>query len=182
MIFTLLMLVWAPEGAFAISLQEEAQQKGLELSARELRVLEVGVVPRTNYVVGGVVGTWPVGLGTGHMVQGRWYDTGWKFTVSQLGAIGMMLASGTCVGKVFRNDDNDCTGPHEVLMLSGLFAFTGLRLWEIYDVWAVPPRQNARHRKLEERIRSAPVPAASLTMVPVLTHERAAGLALQLNF
>lgn len=181
MLLTILMLAWAPQGAFAVSLSEEARAKGVALTAREERVLEVGVVPRTNYLLGGVVGTWPVGLGTGHMVQGRWRDTGWKFTVAQLGALGMVLASGSCAGKALRNDDNECTGGREVLLLSGLFAFVGLRLWEIYDVWAVPPRENARYRKLEERIRATEAPAASLTLAPLVSPS-ASGLALRLDF
>jgi hypothetical protein len=66
-------------------------------------------------------------------------------------------------------------------MLSGLFAFVGLRLWEIYDVWAVPPRENARYRKLEERIRATEVPAASLTLAP-LVRVGASGVTLRLDF
>jgi hypothetical protein len=181
MLLAIVLLAMAPDGAFSASLSEEARTKGLSLTAREERVLEVGVVPRINYLLGGAVGTWPVGLGTGHMVQGRWRDTGWKFTVAQLGALGMVLASGDCAGKLLRNDDNECTGPNEVLMLSGLFAFVGLRLWEIYDVWAVPPRENARYRKLEERIRATEVPAASLTLAP-LVRVGASGVTLRLDF
>ncbi len=178
----LCILALAPHGAFAFSpLEEEARQKGVELTERERRTLAIGEITRTEYLAGGILGTWPVGLGIGHAVQGRWRDRGWIFTAGEAGAIAMMAASGDCTGKILRNDDNECTGPNEVLLLGGLVGYVGFRVWEIADVWGAPWRHRRRLRKLERKIRRADPPVA-MDVLPLLRPDGGAGAGVVVTF
>ena len=181
-----LLLALAPFGASAFSpdLTRLASEKGVTLTKREARVARIGEISQQEYVWGGVLGSWPVGLGLGHVVQGRWQDDGKFFTYTQGGALGLMLISGPCVGKLFKNDDNDCGGPLEAIMLAGLVSYVGLRVWEIIDVWRAPPRQNRRYHYLRARLEQMPdpeEPKASLDVVPLMSPQ-GGGVGLRLKF
>lgn len=184
MLNLIFMLLVFTSSAFASGpLLEEARRKNLSLSEKEQHTLEIGEISAGRQVSGGLLGIYP-GFGIGHAAQGRWHDRGWRFTASELGAIGVMLASGPCLGKILRNDDNNCTGPNEVLLLGGLFTFIGIRVWEIFDVWSVPPKQNRRWNQLKKRIQEAqePTASASVTLVPIAHPRWGTGLGLVAEF
>jgi hypothetical protein len=103
-------------------------------------------ITKGPYVVGGVVGT-VVGFGLGHAAQSRTDSSKMKFfMVSEAGVIGGSLLA------LVAFTSNECTqgGSEESKCLSsrqnlqnniltaGAFAFVGLRLWEIYDLWSYP--------------------------------------------
>lgn len=171
-------------GASAISpdLIQLAKSKGVVLTAREERVARIGEISQQEYVWGGVLGTWPVGLGLGHVVQGRWRDDGQFFTYTEAAALGLMLVSGPCVGKLFSNEDNDCGGIYEAVMLTGLVSYVGLRVWEAIDVWRAPLRQNRRYHYLRARLEQMPEPRkASVQLVPLLSTQ-GGGLGVRYQF
>src|SRR5205085_907677 len=62
------------------------------LTDYDRKVLQIGEISDTRYVLGGVIGTYPIGLGLGHAIQGRYMDRGWIFTVGELGSLAVVLA------------------------------------------------------------------------------------------
>lgn len=62
----------------------DAKKKGIDLTDKDKEILEIGEISTVSYVVGGVLGTYPVGLGIGHAIQGRWSQKGWIFTAGEL--------------------------------------------------------------------------------------------------
>lgn len=189
-IILILSLASFEASASSPSLIEIARQKGVTLTQREARVARIGEISEGRQVSGGILGTYPLGFGMGHAIQGRWQDDGKFFTYTELGAIGLMAASGPCVGKIFSNADNDCGGLQEALLLTGLISFVGLRVWEIVDVWKAPGKQNRRHKYLKDRLEALPdvstqnqiEPKLSLSVVPLVGPFRSAGLGLELKF
>lgn len=117
------------------------------LSEKERDILQRGEITKGRYVVGGILGTWPLGLGIGHAIQGRYTDKGWIFTVGELGSIAVM-ASG--MGDCWDGDGyRTCNGGAIVL---GAVAFVGFKIWEIVDLWAGPPEHNRRYYELKSRL------------------------------
>lgn len=187
-ILFLIALISFGVSASSPDLIELAKQKQVTLTKREKRVARIGHISSGRQVSGGILGTYPLGFGMGHALQNRWQDDGKFFTYTQLGAVGLMLATGDCVGKVFERDDNDCGGPQEVLLLVGVVSFIGLRIWEIVDVWTAPAKQNRRYQHLRERLETMPNPVvpkepkASLYLMPVIGPLQATGLGLVLKY
>lgn len=106
--------------------------------------------------VGGIVAASTVGFGTGQLVQGRWLQRGWIFTVGE-------MAAGVLFAVAASENDLDTTLVN-VLGFSGLAAVLGLHAWEIADAAIVPARHNRRVRFLRAR---AGLPTVSLDMRPV---------------
>lgn len=116
------------------------------LDEEDRRVLRIGEISQTRYIVGGILGTYPLGLGIGHAVQGRYSDKGWIFTVGELGSMAVFLAGiGDCWSAV-NSRYEACNGG---LMTLGFASYVGFRIWEIVDVWAAPPEINRRYRELK---------------------------------
>lgn len=92
-----------------------------------------------QYVGGGVVGTF-IGFGLGHVLQGRWLERGWIFTVAEpplavLGAAAL-LSNSAHTGKSGNNG----------LAIFGA-AFVGMRIWEAVDLWYTPYANSQRARR-----------------------------------
>lgn len=190
-ILHLIALVSFGASATAPDLFAVAQKKNITLTRKEKRVARIGKISSGRQVSGGLLGTYP-GFGLGHVAQNRWKDDGKFFTYGQLGAVALMAVSGSCVGELFDKNDNDCGGPQEVLLLTGLVGYIGLRIWEIVDVWQAPARQNRRFEFLRNRLESTPdplvegreplEPQASLQLAPILGPSRAPGVGLTLTY
>ncbi len=121
------------------------------LSDDDRRILQIGEISTPAYVIGGIIGTYPVGLGVGHAIQGRYMDKGWIFTVGELGSVAIMVAAlGDCVYSSVGGYSN-CNGGLGWLAVMG---FVGFRIWEIVDVWAAPPEINRRYREIKMRTES----------------------------
>lgn len=120
------------------------------LSERDRMILERGEISQTRYVIGGILATYPLGLGIGHAVQGRYTEKGWIFTVGELASLAVLMAGfGDCVDNWSSN--KECNGSGG-LVFAGVFGFVGFRIWEAVDAWAAPPEHNRRYRELKSRL------------------------------
>jgi hypothetical protein len=146
------------------------------LDEEDRRILNRGEISTTAYVIGGVVGTYPIGLGIGHAIQGRYTDKGWIFTAGELGSIAVAYAGvGNCVSSwSSSNGGSSCSGG---LVLFGVVGYLGFRIWEIIDVWAAPPEINRRYRELKLRME----PRATLSPMIAPTKDGAV-FGLQMTF
>ncbi len=163
----------------------EAQKKNIELTEKDKETLEIGEISTTKYVVGGILGTYPIGFGLGHAVQGRWSEDGKIFTFGELGSLGVVVVG--AIGCLTRaNEDNwTCSGLDQGLIVAGAIGFLSFRIWEIVDVWAIPPSHNSRFKKLEKYInesKAEPETKASLDLVPILSPGNGTGIGLKLLF
>lgn len=158
----------------------DAKKKDISLTEKDRDVLEVGEISNAKYVIGGILGTYPIGLGLGHAVQGRWDQTGWIFTAGELSSIGVLL-----VGVLSCDDDNStCSDLSTALIVTGVIGYIGFRLWEIGDVWVAPFSHNRKVRELKDYINktSAPTVKSSLNLVPVINPKMGQGLGLTFTF
>lgn len=173
--------------AVASELIYEAQKKDIQLTKRDKEVLEIGEISTARYITGGILGTYPIGLGLGHAVQGRWSEDGQVFTWGQLGSLGLVVAGAvSCMNEVEDGDDNwECNSLEESLIIVGAIGYLGFRLWEIVDVWSVPPSQNSKYKKLKKYIQNSeakPVTKSSLDLVPVINPRMGQGIGLKYTF
>lgn len=160
----------------------EAKKKDISLTEKDRDVLEIGEISNAKYVIGGILGTYPIGLGLGHAVQGRWDQTGWIFTAGELGSVGVFLVGALSCDN--NNDNTTCSDWSTTLIVSGIIGYVGFRLWEIGDVWAAPLGHNRKVRELKEYINKAPTPMvkSSLNLVPVINPKMGQGIGLTLTF
>ena len=160
----------------------EARKKNIELTDKDVAILETGEISTTRYIIGGVIGTYPIGLGLGHAIQGRWSEQGYIYTWGQLGSLAaIVLGAGSCID----GDNWECTGAEQALITIGVISYVGLRLWEIVDVWAAPPSHNLKHRNLKKYIdegKVEPKVKASLDLVPIINPRMGQGLGLNYVF
>jgi hypothetical protein len=113
----------------------------------EYKMLVRGEITDNQRVGGGLLGTF-VGLGTGHIAQGRWGERGWIFTVGEVVTYGILLAEMIDCWEI----SGDNSGCDEGWIVAGALGFAGFRIWEIVDVWAYPPDYNRRVRELRARV------------------------------
>lgn len=115
-----------------------------------------------DYIAGGVLGT-AVGFGIGHAVQGRWQDKGWIFTVGE--AAGITLFAVGVAGLASSVQTGSFDGPSSssyALVAISMLAISGVRIWEIIDVWtAVRPQRRQRH---------VAAPSAGFALIPIPTN------------
>lgn len=130
-----------------MSVQKADAVSYASLSEKERSILQRGEITKGRYVIGGILGTWPLGFGIGQAIQGRYSDTGWIFTAGELGSLAVMVSGmGDCLDG---NRHSSCSGGTIVL---GAVAFVGFKIWEIVDLWAVPPEHNRRYHELKSRL------------------------------
>ena len=82
-------------------------------------------ITSTRYVTGGLLGT-TLGFGSGHVLQGRWLDGGWPYTVSQL--LSVYIISAPC--KVCEDE-----GAFTIAPLIGGFMLLVSKLLETISLW-----------------------------------------------
>lgn len=101
-----------------------------------------GEISGDRRVIGVVVSVLP-GFGLGHVVQGRWRERGWIFTVGEVVAFGFIAAAAV---------ESDLAAPLVgVMAVVGWGGYLGLRVWEVTDAVTGPPRHNRRVRALRAR-------------------------------
>lgn len=151
-LFTLSFLIffsssYANDG---FALRQEAREKNIDLSENDLAMLEIGEISTARYITGGVLGTYPLGLGIGHAVQGTWDHRGWIFTAGQLTSLAaILIGANEC--DFSTDSDSNCNNG---LAAAGVLSYLGFRIWEIVDVWSGVPRYEAKYRSLKEYIRN----------------------------
>ena len=155
----------------------------LRLSDDDLMILDRGRITTGQYVTGGVLGSY-FGFGIGHMVQQRWMETGWLFTVGQSAALtAAVVGAVSCVDDGYHEEQRVHGGSRSSsggrcsagLLIGGLLGFVGLRTWEIIDLWVAPPRHNRRYDKLSKRHQ---LPRYSLSLTPTGKGSGVASLSL----
>ena len=137
--------------AESVQAQASTVRPSSGLSEEEARILAIGEISTERYIIGGVVGTYPLGLGIGHAIQGRYSDSGYIFTIGELGSLAVLVAGvADCDDDWWDSDEDndDCDGG---LVLLGAAGFVGFRIWEIIDLWATPPGHNRRVREIKIR-------------------------------
>ncbi len=117
------------------------------LSIAEGRALDVGELGPIRYTVGGLAAIWPGG-GLGHLIQGRWRSSGWRFTVGEL--LGITLATTGLAGALGCGSDAVqaattadaranawCSSPVFATAITvGFVGFAGFRVWGVVDAFA----------------------------------------------
>jgi hypothetical protein len=124
-----------------------AADVAVPLTPREQSLLARGEISTAKHVGGAVVAVMP-GLGLGHVVQGRWRQRGWIYTLGELGAFGMIAVAAS-------ESDLD-TAAVGALAIVGWGSFVGLRVWEVADAISAPSRHNRAVRRLRARSGYAP--------------------------
>ncbi len=166
------------------SLIYQARDKGLDLKEDDQKVLSIGEISTARYVVGGILGTYPVGFGIGHAVQGRWAEDGWVFTAGELGSLSLVVAGILgCVDQAF--EGSNCSDFESAFIVTGAIGFLGFRIWEIVDVWSKPPIYNNKYQELKKYIETSPSKKAvrsSLDLRPLVHSKFGNGLVLSFNF
>ena len=121
------------------------------LDEEDRRILRNGEISTGSYVLGGIFGTWPVGLGIGHAIQGRYMEKGWMFTAGELGSVALMVVGADdCTDALASSSRKSCNSS---AILWGVVGYVGFRLWEIYDVWVTPSQINRRYRELNTQMK-----------------------------
>jgi hypothetical protein len=119
-------------------------------------------MPLLEHAGGGAL-AFVLGFGTGHMLQGRWSDTGWMFTVGEGASLAAII--------IGVKDFSDCPGCDNTragtLIFAGVIGMIGFHTWEVLDAFIVPANRNRRVRALRARLGYPPVQQNySLYLVP----------------
>jgi len=123
----------------------------VQLTPEEQSLLAEGEIS-IGIHAGGVAADWLIGFGIGQAIQGRWSDTGWIFTLGEVGGLGMLIYGVTqlCWDLNSANtcDDNNAG----VFFVGGLVAYMGFHVWSIVDAAIGPAKHNRKVRELKRRI------------------------------
>jgi hypothetical protein len=145
----------------------------LQLSPDDQELLTRGEISDGQWLVGGLASV-VLGFGIGQAVEGRWLDRGWIFTVGE-GASIVAIVAGAVEGVDCSNSVNGGRCNNGIgLVVGGVLAFTGLRVWEIVDAFAVPPSQNAHIREMRVRL-GLPPQQVGYTLAPFIAPVRGLG-------
>ena len=163
---------------------DKAEELKMKLNDDDEKVLKNGDLGTGRYVVGGIIGTYPIGFGVGHIIQGRWGSDGWKFTAGELASLGLLAAGASnCISDAFSNIGNswsgDCKGSG--MMTAGIIGFAGFRIWEIVDVWYGGYRQMDDYTYLKNKINGQDKPKTTYFVLPNILNGKT-GLAFGMTF
>lgn len=104
------------------------------LCSKITRAESVDKIGTVRYVVGRGLGIYP-GFGLGHVVQGRYFEKGWLFTLGEAAFATVAVAGlGECGLTSAIYAGKNCSGQDKILI--GVTGFVGFKLWEIVDVWS----------------------------------------------
>jgi len=136
------MLLVASVAVSSAAAQPSAVAPNVILTPREQALLARGEISGDRHVLG-VVGAVIPGLGLGHLIQQRWKERGWIFTLGEFAAFGLVAAAAA------ESDlDPNVVGAMAIVGWGGLL---GLRVWEVTDAVTGPKRHNRRVRELRTR-------------------------------
>ena len=128
-----------------------AMAQPAQVTPDEYRLLVRGEITEGQRVGGGLLGTF-IGFGSGHLVQQRWGEKGWIFTVGESISYAFFLAGVIdCMAHAY-GPDGQADRCNDGYIFGGIIAFAALRIWEAVDVWAYPPDHNRRVRELRARV------------------------------
>jgi len=120
-------------------------------SPEEREILATGEIGPGAYG-GGIAASLFLGFGTGQAIQGRWTDTGWIFTLGEIGSFSALLygINRGGFGECFEEPCHRNRAAAE-LAIGGLLAFMVLHTWEIGDAIIVPSLHNDRYHQIVGR-------------------------------
>ncbi len=119
-------------GAIAFSRGAAAEPKSVDVAEEGDESLSTA-----RYASGSVVGT-VFGLGSGHVIQGRWLTSGWKYTLGEVGFAGLALSA---LSAGAHCEDRSCNTRTAVLGVVGLTGFAATRIASTIDLWSAPHGQ-----------------------------------------
>jgi hypothetical protein len=125
----------------------------VQLTAEELELLQRGDIDSGAHVAG-VLLALGIGFGTGQAVQGRWADTGWKFTLGEAVSVGLFFHG---IAKSFECIDTNCEADPALTLYAGLIGILVFRVWEIIDSVNGPTQHNTKVRVLRQRLGIQPM-------------------------
>lgn len=155
----------------------------IQLTQDDAELLSKGEISDTQHA-GGVVANILFGFGVGQAIQGRYGETGWIFTLGELGSFTAMivglvqsfddcLANDTVSGGVGRLRGSSCSNNGEILFWGGLIGYLGFHVWSIADAITGPANHNRRVRELRMRL-GMPQPMYT-RIVPYVSKSRDGG-------
>ncbi len=154
--------------AFSTAAAAQPAEVQLQITAEQQELLDAGEISIGKYLTGGTLSTF-LGFGVGQAIQGRYKSRGWMFTVGDSVATTVALyGAARCCGPAGHTE--------EYLVVSGLVALVGLRIWQTLDAWLVPPAHNRKVRALRTQLGLAP-PSYGLYLAPPQNLDGAGGVA-----
>lgn len=144
-----------------------------DLNKHDKSIWNRGEISNASYIGGAVLGT-VVGFGSGHGVQRRFVERGAYFAVAEAAAWGVLFSGGffTCLS----GDSVDLSNWRcQTVTGAAKIIFVGAKIWEIYDLWFIPPADNARYRELKNIHKTSKV-TFSPTLLPIAQNGIAVGL------
>lgn len=159
-----------------INLLFEAREKNVELSDYDEKVIKMGHTGRGKYITGAILGTYPIGFGFGHIIQGNWSHKGWIFTAGQLASLAILSHGiGKC-GDEYAEDSESCNNSTLYIGATGFLAF---KIWEIIDLWMGVPKYNQRYKELKLLINSQ---TTKVSFIPIIRLDNGAGVGINFTF
>jgi len=134
------------------------QPRPIQLPPEDQELLAEGEMPVGQHVGGGVL-AFAVGFGTGHMVQGRWLETGWIFTLTEAASIGAIVYGVSQWDINCTDSTARCSNANAAtFIIGGVVGSLGFHVWEVLDAFIVPANRNRRVRELRGQLGLAPPP------------------------
>ena len=122
-----------------------------QLTPEEHELLTEGEISAGQHVGGGLLSVF-IGFGLGQAVQGRWDDTGWIFTLGEIGSIALIVyGAEQQIDDCFDRPDCDEDAGSGAIV-AGAIGIVVFRLWEIVDAFAGPANHNRKVRNLRMRL------------------------------
>lgn len=145
------------------------QPPPVQLTAEEQELLMKGEISDGEHLGGGLAALF-LGFGIGQGIQGRWSDRGWMFTLGDLASVTMMFygitRTVTCADGTDHSGIACRSDAGAGWLIGGALAFTGLRIWQTIDAFAVPPDYNSRVRMLRMKAGYRPMGMYSFYLSP----------------
>lgn len=154
----------------------------VQLTRDEAELLQQGEIS-DNAHIGGALGSLFLGFGIGQAIQGRYGDTGWIFTLGEVGSftamiVGVVQTFDNCIATTPVSGGagraSTCGNNGEALLFGGLIGLMVFRVWEVVDAFSGPPKHNRRVRELKMRL-GIPVPMYTHRVVPYMNKSRDGG-------
>ncbi len=143
-------------------------------TAEEESLLDGGEVSIPRYLGGAFLGSF-VGFGTGHAIQGRFFNKGAYFFIGESTGLGIAL-----VGSIALCGIQGERGSSNCLWIANLGAgiFVLAKAWEIFDLWVGPPIENSNYRDLIKKYPDKKRVTFQPFILPTSSSSMVAGLAM----
>lgn len=165
----------------------QAAQAQQQLTTREADLLERGPIGTGPYVAGGVLGTLLLPFGIGQAIQGRYADTGWIFTVGEVGSLVLVFAGASSTYYAYSSTTGYSRSFSSIngLAIAGAIGFVGFHIAEIIDLWTGPPAHNRAYERAQQKQHAALSVPRRVSFAPMAVSpmgEAAPGASFTLRF